>query len=617
MNIVNLSDDGSVTLNLQRLVTSRMLLQANSGGGKSWALRRILEQSHGDVQQIVIDVEDEFYTLREKFDYILVRKEGGDCVPEVRSAALLAHRLLELGVSAIVSIYEMKSHERIAFVKAFLDAMVNAPKKLWHPALIVVDEAHVFCPEKEQAESAGSVIDLMTRGRKRGFCGILATQRISKLAKDAAAEANNKLIGRAALDVDMKRAGDEIGFVSKEDRLSLRQLKAGEFFAFGPAISDTVIPVKVGGVETTHPKAGSGLTPVAPPKHKVQRVLAQLADLPQQAEEQHATVASLKTQVRELKTKLTQAEKAQPAAPAPPKIDKTQMVRANEVAKAKRALEEAMKFIIEITTKNFDAGVPADEIHKAISGAVDTAMKRVESIIASRFDDVSKLKKDAQRVLYQMKQVIKMEVPVRVEVRRNEPFSITPPKPRVLPRSQSANNESAVIVDGELKISATQQRILDALAWFESIGNSSPTTLQVGAVALIDATGGHFSNTVGPLSSHGLVVRGAGSINLTDKGRQFAQIPESVSTLADYHDVLRQRIRRAKSAGGKTVDMLNVIINRGGADLTAEEIGREVEIDHTGGHFSNTIGPLGTLGLIRRSHGVISPTDIIFPPGLT
>jgi hypothetical protein len=332
---MKLSDD--VDLDLQRLVTTRMLLQANSGGGKSWALRRILEQSHGEVQQIVIDVEDEFYTLREKFDYILVRKEGGDCVPEVRSAALLAHRLLELGVSAIISIYEMKQHERIAFVKAFLDALVNAPKTLWHPALIVVDEAHVFCPEKEPAESAGSVIDLMTRGRKRGFCGILATQRISKLAKDAAAEANNKLIGRAALDVDMKRAGDEIGFVSKEDRLSLRQLKPGEFFAFGPAVSDVVIPVKVGPVQTTHPKAGAGVTPVAPPKHKVQSVLAQLADLPQQAEEQHATIASLKTQVRELKTKLTIAERAQPKTET--KIEKIPVLKDSQIARLEKVME--------------------------------------------------------------------------------------------------------------------------------------------------------------------------------------------------------------------------------------------------------------------------------------
>jgi hypothetical protein len=55
-------------------------------------------------------------------------------------------------------------------VRLFLEALVNAPKKLWHPALVVVDEAHVFCPETGEAESGDAVIDLATRGRKRGFC---------------------------------------------------------------------------------------------------------------------------------------------------------------------------------------------------------------------------------------------------------------------------------------------------------------------------------------------------------------------------------------------------------------------------------------------------------------
>jgi hypothetical protein len=38
---------------LQSLLKTRMLIQANSGGGKSWAIRRILEQSQGKIQQIV------------------------------------------------------------------------------------------------------------------------------------------------------------------------------------------------------------------------------------------------------------------------------------------------------------------------------------------------------------------------------------------------------------------------------------------------------------------------------------------------------------------------------------------------------------------------------------
>ena len=293
------SKSGSVRLNLERLLETRLLLQANSGGGKSWAIRRLLEQTHGQVQQIVLDVEDEFHTLREKFDYVLAGA-GGDCPADCRSAALLAKKLLELNVSAIIGIYELKAHERVRFVRLFLDAIINAPRALWHPVIVVVDEAHTYCPQVGSAESSGAVIDLMTRGRKRGFCGILATQRISKLHKDAAAEANNKLIGRSALDVDMKRAGDELGFSSREDQSKLRTLKPGDFFVFGPAVSDQVISMKVGAVQTVHPKAGQRFAAAPPPREKVKKILAQLADLPKEAEKEIQTIAILQAKVREL-----------------------------------------------------------------------------------------------------------------------------------------------------------------------------------------------------------------------------------------------------------------------------------------------------------------------------
>src|SRR5204863_987249 len=75
-----------VVLDLERLIESRMLVQANSGGGKSWVIRRLLEQTHGHVQQLVLDHEGEFHTLREKFGYILVARSGGDVAADPRSA---------------------------------------------------------------------------------------------------------------------------------------------------------------------------------------------------------------------------------------------------------------------------------------------------------------------------------------------------------------------------------------------------------------------------------------------------------------------------------------------------------------------------------------------------
>jgi uncharacterized protein len=302
-----------VTCDLDTLINTRLLVQANSGAGKSWALRRLLEQTHGHVQHLVIDPEGEFASLRERFDYVLAARSGGDTAADPRTAKLLAERLLELGASAILDIYELKPHERVRFVRLFLDALVDAPKHLWHPALVVLDEAHVYCPEQGDAESADAVKGLCTRGRKRGFCAVLATQRLSKLHKDAAAECNNKLIGRSALDVDMKRAADELGLSDKSSRLQLRDLSNGEFFAFGPALSRQVTRVHVGTVQTTHPKAGSHLAAVVPPPtDKVRAMLPKLADLPAEAEEREKSVEALKRDNAQLRRQLTEAQKVQP-----------------------------------------------------------------------------------------------------------------------------------------------------------------------------------------------------------------------------------------------------------------------------------------------------------------
>jgi uncharacterized protein len=292
----------SNSIDLPTLLDTRLLVQANSGGGKSWLLRRILEQSHGKVQQIVIDLEGEFATLRERYDYVLAGKDG-DTPADPRSAGLLAKKLLELNVSAIIDLYELHLQERKHFVRLFLESMINAPKTLWHPCLVVIDEAHKFCPEKEQSEASSAVIDLATLGRKRGYCAILATQRLSKLHKDAAAECNNKLIGRTGLDVDMRRAGEELGFSTKDHSLALRNLAAGEFFAFGPAISPEVIKVTIGTVKTTHPKAGSRIVSAAPlpPTENIKKILGALKDLPQEAEEEARTIEGLQDQIARLK----------------------------------------------------------------------------------------------------------------------------------------------------------------------------------------------------------------------------------------------------------------------------------------------------------------------------
>lgn len=197
----------NLSIDLDVLLTTRLLITANSGAGKSWLLRGIIEQLYGHVQQIIIDPEGEFNTLREKYGFALVG-QGGEIPADPRIAGDVAEKLLELRLSAVCDLYEMRPEQRGQWVEKFLDALVNAPKKLWHPCVVIVDEAQMFCPESKAGESAahGPMVDLTTRGRKRGFCPIWATQRLANLDKQASSNLLNRLVGGTFEDVDIKRA---------------------------------------------------------------------------------------------------------------------------------------------------------------------------------------------------------------------------------------------------------------------------------------------------------------------------------------------------------------------------------------------------------------------------
>jgi uncharacterized protein len=325
---IHLGTNENVDLDLERLIVSKMLITAQSGGGKSWLIRRLLEQTHGKVQQIIIDPEGEFYTLREKYDYVLARPKGeGDCPAEPKSAGLLAESLLQLGISAILDIYELTPKDRVLFVKNFLVSLVNAPKKLWHKVLIVVDEADIFAPEEGENESTNSVRDLMTRGRKRGFCGILACNRLSQLDKTAAAPAKNVLIGQNTLDVDVKRACKALGLGLADGTKALRVLEDGQFYAFGPALSRDVVKTKIGPVNTTHPIAGAAAPPPAPPRAAIQKVLAKLAELPAEAIQRELTEKELRDEIRSRDGRIRELERASKTAPAAPPVDTSAIVK--------------------------------------------------------------------------------------------------------------------------------------------------------------------------------------------------------------------------------------------------------------------------------------------------
>jgi hypothetical protein len=532
----------NVAIDVERLVETRMLVVANSGAGKSWAVRKLLEDTARHIQHIVIDPEGEFSTLREQHDYLLARPQDGDCVAHPKTAKLLAEKVLELGVSTIADIYELKAHERAAFVRTFLNALVNAPKRLWRPVLVVVDEAHVFAPQTGKAESLGAVIDLMTRGRKRGFCGILATQRISKLHKDAAAECNNKLIGRAGLDLDMKRAADELGFSGREEQQTLRNLEAGEFYAFGPALLNDVSRIRVGAVETTHQRAGQGAIEPPPPSKKVREIMASLTELPKEAEAEVTTIEDLRRELAAAKRELTRVQKNNPSL-SPDALN----------AKIERA---------------WDAGFKSGR-DKAV-----TAMEVIASNATTQMLAEFKAKLAEEKGVAPTRTLVKATSDLQLA------DTVSPTKPASKP-----------IVSDSGELSNSQMKVLNAVRQLEVLGIDQPSKVPVAFFAGYSHKGGGFNNLVGKLRSGGYVdYPQPGVVALTDMGRETATV-EDVLT----QDELEQRIMTLVPASVGRI--LKVLMDAYPSEMTKEELAQASGYEPTGGGFNNYVGRLKSLGL--------------------
>ncbi len=252
-----------VAIDLEELLATRLLVQGNSGSGKSHLLRRILEQSAGRVQQVVIDPEGDYVSLAEKYGHVAL--DAADCEAEL---ATIAARVRRHRVSVVLNLEGLEVDGQLRCAAAFLNALFEADRECWFPALVVVDEAQLFAPaasadasDEARRLSLAAMTNLMCRGRKRGLAGIIATQRLAKLAKNVAAEASNFLMGRTFLDIDMARAADLLGMERRQAE-AFRDLQRGSFIGLGPAISRRPLNVRVGDVETSDRGGAPKLLPL-------------------------------------------------------------------------------------------------------------------------------------------------------------------------------------------------------------------------------------------------------------------------------------------------------------------------------------------------------------------
>lgn len=570
--VIGKSNGKNVGIDLKLLMSTRLLITSDSGGGKSWLLKRVIEQAFGKVGILVIDPEGEFAPLREQFDFYLVGK-GGETPADVRSAEKVARTLLGARASAICDLYDMKPSERHEWVRLFLEGLLEAPKEMRHPYLVIVDEAHLFAPEKGMGESVATdnTNGLATRGRKRMLCPIYATQRLATLSKTVTGMCLNRLVGPTFESINQKRAAQELGISEpakvREFYADVKMLEPGNFYALGRAITKELELVHIGDLQTAHGEEAVKyeLTP-PPPTEKVRALLAKLGDLPKQAEEEARTAAEFKKKIRTLEAQLR-------AQPIQTKVSEKLVADPKAIERAVRqALDESKKQIAKRDAMILRAKQTCGRIWKLAEEFNMTDAPQDVALSASDF-----IKEISGGEIQPQKGVLTHPRASEHRVTETHPRISSHPRPDIS------------FTNGNGDLGGPHKKILKALAEVYSIGKTRAPRAMVAGWAGYSPQGGAFGNPLGALSSAGYVSYPApGLIQLTDKGLEVVGSVDPPS-----EEEIHQRVLNVCS--GPERKILAVLIDSHEM-LTRAELAERAGYEEKGGAFGNPLGALHTKG---------------------
>ncbi len=341
-----------VYLNLQELITGRTLLCSISRWGKTWTARRIVEQVFGKTGIIIVDVEGEYATLRDKFPLLIIGKDI-PLVPE--SAEFLADQIIEHDLSAIIdgSDPELDIAAFQEFLARFIDRFISVETKARKPYLWILEEADELAPETGITRSIclNQIRKLVKKGGKRGIGTIILTQRPAFVSKFVISQCPNKLIGRTEWPDDLAvlrkfgRIPKRLADPESKDPHPIKNFEKGQFYVSGDFINKEEL-VKVGSVTTTHLGATPEIVPPAPKELK--SVLTRLSQkLPAIIQEKLAPAVP---KVAEIESRIKKKFEAQWQARLTRKDKELSSIKnrleakyETEIADLKRKLDEAVR----------------------------------------------------------------------------------------------------------------------------------------------------------------------------------------------------------------------------------------------------------------------------------
>lgn len=240
-----LPDGNAVKLAVAELSASHSFIMGGTGAGKSSTIARFCEiASDQGVPLLVLDPEGQFEALRHSCPGTIVIGNEGDIPLNVDRIDYVVWEGLMNRASLVLQLHDLPEPLQCKTAAKVLDVLRTLPNEHWHHRLVVIDEVHIFAPQKGVCESSLPLAEVAARGRRRGIKLVCATQRFSRVSKDLISQFGNVLVGKVNAAADLDAAMNTLG-LRREDAARLRLLERRCFIAMGPDLTPEPVELRI------------------------------------------------------------------------------------------------------------------------------------------------------------------------------------------------------------------------------------------------------------------------------------------------------------------------------------------------------------------------------------
>lgn len=535
---IHLSDTLSFSTDI---ITEVIDLIAKRGAGKTYAATKLAEEMLlVGAQVVVVDPVGNWYGLRlgsdgKPSDGLDIKILGGrtaDIPLEHTAGALVAKTIVETGMSAILDVSMFSKAKQRRFITDFSVAMLEFRKRDPAAMHIFWEEAYRFMPQK------------MAKGSKNEM--LEATEELVTMGRNFGI--GGTIICQRSAQIS-KTALTQASILLAMNTTGLADRKLIEAWVEYHNIDNQKLELSSlakGEAYVWWPEE-FGLKRVKVAKKRTYDA----SSTPKFGE----TTRRRKLKKVDLDAlQVSMAETIEKAKAEDPKLLRLRIVELEKMLAAKP--KEAAPTIVEVP-------VVSDEHFQRLDKAIDDAKGVSENLLQA-------LSLAAQK-------------PIN-DARMRPKVSVALPAAR---RPEVKQTECA----GDL--TNPEQKILDALAWMESIGVDNPLTTAVAMLAKYRPTSGGFNNLRGKLKAKGLIDYSIGKrMCLTGEGRIRANPPREALTT----EVLQEKI--FEKISGPEGRLLRPLIEAWPHSMSTEELADAAGYSASSGGFNNLRGRLRTLGII-------------------